>query len=105
MDVGAWDKNKNILVAEGISQSSPIWSLKKPTQGRIFVKNNKRTVSNNRTGWNIFQKLISAQYLIRSHRPDFFLKINKQTCVFIRYSKVHPYILTVGTFFLPSSAI
>ena len=33
-------------------------------------------------------KSINAQYQIRTHRPDFFLKKNKRTCLFIWYSRV-----------------
>ena len=33
-------------------------------------------------------KQINAQSLIRTHRYDFFLKINKRTCLSIRNSKV-----------------
>ena len=51
-------------------------------------KKNKRTVSNSRTGWEIYRKLINAQCLISKHRTDFFWKINKRTCAFIRQARV-----------------
>ena len=37
-------------------------------------------------------KQINAQSLIRMHRYDFFLKINKRTCSSIRNSKVNRYL-------------
>ena len=54
-------------------------------------KKNKRTVSNSRTGWEIYRKLINAQCLISKHRTDFFWKINKRTCAFIRQARVCTY--------------
>ena len=39
-------------------------------------------------GWNFFQNLINGQALITVGRLEFFLKINKRTCPFIREVKV-----------------
>ena len=57
-------------------------------QDRFLCEKNKRTVSNSRTGWEIYRKLINAQCLISKHRTDFFWKINKRTCAFIRQARV-----------------
>ena len=63
----------------------------KNEDSRIFFGDDflvMRTGLNNRSGWNFFSKIISAQGLISSHRVDFFLKNNKRTCSSIRHTRV-----------------
>ena len=49
---------------------------------------NKRAGWNRRAGGNFFSKSINVQTKIRPCRREFFLKVNKRACTFIRYTRV-----------------
>ena len=61
---------------------------------RWAITNNLPSYEGHRIGaknlWNILKnfesskKVVNAQYQIRAHRPTFFLKKNKPTCLLIR---------------------
>ena len=48
-----------------------------------------RMVWNNRIGWKFVSKLINVWYGIRACWVENFVKINKRTPTFIRYSRVN----------------
>ena len=52
-----------------------------------------RMVWNNCIGWKFVSKLINVWYGIRACWVENFVKINKRTPTFIRYSRVLPEVL------------
>ena len=55
---------------------------------KTFSKINKRGGLNKQGGWNVFQKLINGETLIRASRVEKNLEINKRACPFIRDLRV-----------------